>query len=141
MHDDITIRKTAILDIPVIMELLKEVDFLADDALYDTPGYFSTSVEQGIFFVAETREHNVVGLIHGERLMCDGAVIWYFVVEEQYRGNGIGKMLLTKFEEHCINNKIRWIFGTSDINDKTMNFYKSNKYKFEGKYIEFTKSL
>lgn len=137
---DIHIRKTKISDIPVIMNLLKKTDFLTQDSLYDTPEYFKNSIKQGIFFVAES-DDNVIGMIHGERLMCDGAVIWYFVVDENLRSLGIGKMLLNKFQEYCKKHGIKWMFGSADINKRTKAFYAKNGYHFSGKYIEFTKNL
>ncbi len=137
----IKIRKAKLSDIPVVMDLLRKTDFLTENSLYDTPEYFERSVSEGIFFVAEMKNVGVIGLIHGEKLMCDGSVIWYFVVDEQYRSQGIGKILISAFENECKNQNIKWIFGSSDINKKTMGFYKKNKYSFAGKYIEFTKNL
>lgn len=141
MTPDIIIRKAKPSDIPDVIRLLDEAGFLTDGALYDTPDYFKKSIKSGIFFVAKHSGQGVVGLIHGESLICNGAVIWYFVVDQKIRNKGIGTLLLNTFESHCTKNNIKWIFGDSDINKKTISFYKKNKYSLSDKYIEFTKNL
>jgi len=138
---NITFRKAKASDIPVVMRLLGEADFLTIGSLYDTPDYFKQSVKNGIFFVAASPEDGVIGLIHGERLMGEGAVIWYFVVDKGHRNQGIGKMLLERFENFCKKAGIKWIFGAADMNKKTVAFYKGNGYSFSGEYIEFTKNI
>lgn len=138
---DIIIRKAKMSDIPIVMQLLEQTDLLTNGALYNTPDYFKVSVKHGIFFIADRPGKGIVGLIHGEKLMGEGAVIWYFTVDKKHRGKGIGKMLLARFEHYCQAKKIQWIFGSSDIDRKTMAFYKKNDYSLSGKYIEFTKNL
>jgi len=139
-NGSIIIRKTKLNDIPTVMELLRDADFLTPNNLYDTPEYFKNSVKNGIFFVAEA-EKQVIGMIHGEKLINNGAVIWYFVVNQNLRGQGIGKMLLSEFEESCRKRHVKWIFGSSDINKQTMNFYKNMGYTLSEKYIEFSKTI
>lgn len=89
----------------------------------------------------ETLDTEIVGFIYGEKLMWNGAVIWYFVVDGKYRDFSIGSALINHFEEYCKRYNIKWIFGASDINKKTLNFYKRHEYVLSEKHIEFTKNL
>ena len=136
----IIIRKAQVSDIPGVMKLLKTTDFIDQETSYNNPKYFRRSVEEGIFFVAEFG-NKIVGMIHGELLICNGAVIWYFAVSENLRGQGIGKQLLEAFETGCKSKGTKWIFGSGDIKWKTMNFYKKNGYEFGDTYIEFMKDI
>ncbi|MDR1337591.1 MAG: GNAT family N-acetyltransferase [Rickettsiales bacterium] len=134
------IRKAKTSDITAVMELLKTTDFIDQETSYNNPEYFEYSVDSGIFFVAESN-NEVIGMIHGEILISNGAVIWYFVVKENMRSGGIGKQLLAAFEQDSKTKGAKWMFGSGDINWRTMNFYKTNGYEFGDTYIEFTKEL
>lgn len=136
----INIRKAKLSDIPIVMNLLKTTDFINQITSYNNSGYFEKSVDDGIFFVAES-ESNIIGMIMGELLICDGCVIWYFVVDENLRSQGIGKRLLNAFEKDSAAKGAKWIFGSGDIKWKTMNFYKKNGFEFGDTYIEFMKDI
>ena len=138
---DFSSRPARDSDIPVIMTLLDDAGFLTPGARYDTPEYFIQSVTDGIFFVATDSHDHVIGMIHGERLMCNGAVLWYFVVHPDFRGRGVGDMLIIRFQDFCRANQITWIFGSSDINPRTQKFYTKHGFDLSTEYIEFTKNL
>ncbi|MDR2901814.1 MAG: GNAT family N-acetyltransferase [Lactobacillales bacterium] len=137
---EIITRKAKMSDIPEVMKLLKTTDFIDQETSYNNPQYFERSVQDGIFFVAEV-DHKILGMIMGELLICDGSVIWYFVVQEDMRGQGIGKKLLAAFESDSKAKGAKWIFGSGDIKWETMNFYKRNGVEFGKTYVEFMKDI
>jgi len=140
---DFVIRRAISKDIPAVMTLLHETDFIVQKTAYNSPQYFEQSVESGIFFVAEVAvsESKLVGLIHGELLIGHGGVIWYFVVSNEWRKCGIGRQLLYAFETDCSAKGAHWIFGSADIKWDTIHFYKANHYEFGNTYIEFSKDI
>ncbi len=137
---EITIRPAKEKDIPQVMRLLRTTDFIDQKTQYNSDEYFIKSCDDGVFFVAECDE-KIIGMIHGEMLMCNGCVIWYFVVDENLRGRGIGRQLFNAFETECKSRGASWLFGSGDINWNTMNFYKRNNCKFGDAYIEFCKDI
>lgn len=140
MINDVVVRKTGVGDVPAVMKLLRETDFIDQETPYNGRDYFQKSVDAGVFFVAEVGGA-VVGMIMGEMLICGGCVVWYFAVEKSMRGGGIGRKLLRAFEHECKARGAIWVFGEGDINMKTMTFYKKMGYDFGDTYIEFFKSL
>jgi len=122
------------------MKLLHTTDFIDLPTEYNGREYFHASVDQGVFFVAETNR-KIIGLIHGEMLMGNGCAFWSFIVDDKFRGQGLGKELLTAFEKECKSRGATWIYSLSDRNEKTENFYRKNGFTFGNAYTDIAKKL
>jgi len=62
-------------------------------------------------------------------------------VANNYKGQGIGKLLLDKFEENALKNNCTKIALTTDYfnNENVINFYKSRGYEIYYDFISFPK--
>lgn len=127
---------------------LKKCEELLDSRELKSPGgevcdekELISHLEENYFLVAEL-DNEVVGCLIAERLIQNGAMIWYIVVNPKYRGHNIGTRLLESFEDGVQKEEITWIILYSDLkNKKTVNFYKKNKYFNGNKCVEFMKKF
>ncbi|MBD5388772.1 GNAT family N-acetyltransferase [bacterium] len=137
---EIKIRRAQDADVKQVMALLHTTNLIDKETPYNSAEYFMQSCRDGVFLVA-TYDDKIIGMIHGEMLMGRGCVVWYFVVDEKMRGHGIGRQLFGAFETECKSRGASWLFGSSDINAKTMNFYRKNNCEFDDAYMEFCKNI
>ena len=89
--------------------------------------FFSYYLDKKYFLVAE-KNKTIIGAIFGEPLKGNGVILWSFAVKEKYRGKGIGKALLAKFEHNAKQDGRRWISIYSANNEKTLKFYTNSHY-------------
>jgi GNAT superfamily N-acetyltransferase len=92
------------------------------------------------FLVIEEGE-DVFGFIYGEPLVGDGVIIWYLVIHEDKRGNGLGSELLKEYENRCKNNGVKWSVLYTPVEGKALNFYKRLGYKVGVSQTEMIKIL
>ena len=109
---NIMIRKTLEKDLLRICEISNE------------PGLSNNSKEGGIvyydwylellnltdlFFTYEL-DGECVGFVLGEKLLCQGTMLWSVGVLNKYQNRGFGVKLLKHYEEKCKELGITWIY-------------------------------
>jgi ribosomal protein S18 acetylase RimI-like enzyme len=75
--------------------------------------YFKKALSFGYFI-----NENLVGLVICEITLNKQAYIWYLIVDEKYRGRGIGQKLILELEEKLKSKKIKKIFLNSSEDSK-----------------------
>lgn len=70
------------------------------------------------------------------------AYLSQIAVKEEYRGLGIGDMILKKIEEICLTNNMKFLkLEVYDHNSKAISFYKKNKFYIDGPASEKSKYM
>ena len=83
----------------------------------------------GVFYVALNEEDEVVGSLGAEYVDGNKFRLKRLSVKIDFRNNGIAKKLLHKVEKWVLdNNGNELILGTSEIQKKAFNFWKSNGF-------------
>ncbi|MDO8366007.1 MAG: GNAT family N-acetyltransferase [Saprospiraceae bacterium] len=135
MTNKITIRPATEADIPTIHALVYELAVYEKEpeAVFTTPEEYLEDFRKGLFesHVAEL-DGKVVGMTlffmmysswKGKMLYLDD-----FVVNEQYRGYGVGQKLYDDFIEEGRRRGCRLVkWQVLDWNEPAINFYKKNK--------------
>jgi ribosomal protein S18 acetylase RimI-like enzyme len=75
--------------------------------------YFKKALSFGYFI-----NENLVGLVICEITLNKQAYIWYLIVDEKYRGRGIGQKLILELEGKLKSKKIKKIFLNSSEDSK-----------------------
>ena len=75
--------------------------------------YFKKALSFGYFI-----NENLVGLVICEITLNKQAYIWYLIVDEKYRGRGIGQKLILELEGKLKSKKIKKIFLNSTADSK-----------------------
>ena len=84
----------------------------------------------GVFYVALSEEDEVVGSLGAEYVDGNKFRLKRLSVKIGFRNNGIAKKLLHKVEKWVLEkNGTELILGTSEIQEKAFNFWKSNGFK------------
>ena len=144
------IRKATKQDYEDLCELYKQSDLMHHQALPDifkkplSPSrdkeYIFSFIEdkESSIYVVEFKE-KVIGLIAFKILQTDDIPIIYqrkylkinsIVVDEQYRGNGIGKALMEKAHNWAIDKGIKEIeLNVFKFNQDAIEFYKNLNYE------------
>jgi GNAT superfamily N-acetyltransferase len=137
------IRKTIENDLLTICEISNE------------PGLSNTSKEGGIayydwyldllkltdlFFTYEI-DGKCIGFVFGEKLLCNGSILWGAGVLPEYQNKGIGVRLLKHYENKCKEFGITWIYLDGYIEtvkpDKMKRLgYSTSNIKYKGYYKE-----
>jgi ribosomal protein S18 acetylase RimI-like enzyme len=134
------IRPATKEDIMQCVKILHEPYFQFPEGGYPNKQFVSNYLDKDFFLVA-VEGKKVIGLIFGEKIKGKMIFLWYFAVQKNQRSKGIGKQLISAFEANCKKKKIGWIILMSVANDKTLNFYRKNKFN-EGKmHVEFNKKI
>jgi ribosomal protein S18 acetylase RimI-like enzyme len=120
-------------------EQLSRIDELkAADGSHISEKYFLSFVDQDkMFFIAEENK-KVAGYILGEPLKGKVALLGMLTVDERERGKGIGKKLVARFRERCMEKKIEAIFFYAPaFNKSTIAFYEKQGFKKGHEHIAF----
>ncbi|WHT47839.1 GNAT family N-acetyltransferase [Sporosarcina thermotolerans] len=96
-----------------ILQLHNEVFDNADELLE------KAVKRQKILFVAATKENRLIGYKIGYELSADRYYSWYGAVQEDYRGQGIGSMLMD-FQHRIVKEA-----GYKEIETKTRNMWRN----------------
>lgn len=85
------------------------------------------------FTLAALSQNRVVGLIIFKKNFLFGNYLNLLVVDQNYRGLGLGKKLMREFEKHTFTDSKNIYICVSDFNLDAINFYKKIGYKKIGK--------
>jgi ribosomal protein S18 acetylase RimI-like enzyme len=154
---DILIRRSNLIDIPLIEQLYKKVAAI-EGGLARTEAeitreyiehFVSKSIVNGIEFVATDRETNsIVGDIH-----CFGSGIKAFAhvlgdltiaVHPDFQGQGIGKMLFGELLDEVTDNRphiLRVELIARESNTRALRFYESLGFEPEGRLVKRIRSV
>lgn len=154
---DILIRRSNLIDIPLIEQLYKKVAAV-EGGLARTESeitreyvehFVSKSIVNGIEFVATDRETNsIVGDIH-----CFGSGIKTFAhvlgdltiaVHPDFQGQGIGKMLFGELLDDVTDNRphiLRVELIARESNTRALRFYESLGFEPEGRLVKRIRSV
>jgi GNAT superfamily N-acetyltransferase len=135
----ISIRKAKPNDYEKSIELLKDENLRGTDGDYYKLKWLY-DLKDDLFFVAE-KEKIVIGVIFGEHVNTDGAIIWMLAVSKAFRNHGVGSLLLREFEKACKQRNRPWIIAYAIDDDSTLQFYKKNHYALGKKCVEVEKFL
>ncbi len=143
---EINIRRAVKEDGYSIMELIKELA-LYEKAPEEVTIKYDHFIESGFgenpvwwAFVAETAEKKVIGFAlyyirfstwKGQRLYLED-----IVVNEKYRGQSVGSLLLDRLIEEAKEKKFSgMMWQVLDWNEPAINFYKKYNAKMDGAWI------
>lgn len=148
---DIIIRPATAEDCPAMMALIKELAVFekAPDEVTVSPEHFR---ESGFgsnpvwwAYVAEAGE-NIVGFAlyyvrystwKGQRMYLED-----IIVNEPWRGKGIGKLLMDKLIEVASEKKFTgMMWQVLDWNEPAINFYKRYNARFDGEWLNVSIEL
>ncbi len=136
------IRNAKRRDLSQCAKLLQIPDFEFPEGGYPDEAYLQQYLGKDFFLVAEEDEEHIIGCIVGEKLRGYIALIWFLVVAEEKRGEGIGSKLLLEFEERCKRRGISWTTLYASTSSKIpLSFYEMAGYHRGSPLIEMTKHL
>ena len=122
--------------------LSKIAELTCADGTFVSIEYYKKLIDvDELFFVAEDNGI-VIGLILGEPLKGNLALVSLFTVAKEYRGKGIGAKLISTFEKKCQENDIKHImlFAPS-FNESTVEFYRKKQFIAGKEHIIFWKDI
>ncbi|MBL7688048.1 MAG: GNAT family N-acetyltransferase [Bdellovibrionaceae bacterium] len=101
-------------DLPEVAQLARQLGYPVDVREIENRFSLISDNSDYALFVAKTDENKAVGWIQINRepkslLISDYADVAALVVDENYRGKGIGKLLLQEIEKWARQNKIKQI--------------------------------
>ncbi len=142
---NITIRKATISDMPSVFNLVKELaDYERSGAEVATSAeQYQKDFEANYFDAIVAEDSDNVNKIVGMALYYfpystwKGRYIWLedFVVEESYRGKGVGKLLFDEMIAITKQHKTLLKWQVLDWNEQAIKFYKKYNSSFEHQWI------
>lgn len=138
----VLIRLATLDDCGTCAELSKIRELALTDGSYIPENFFKVRVDDDeLFFVAED-QGKVVGYVVGEPLKGGIVYLSLFTVDKSQRGNGLGKQLISTFEEKCRQKKTNLIFFCAPkFNKKTVAFYNKQGFIQGDEQVLFMKQL
>ena len=144
--DNIIIRKATIDDLSIIQELNNSL-FKLEKENYDSTlvndwplseegkEYFSDLILNH-YVIAATLNNNIVGYLagtieeKGSYVEVQYGEINNMLVKDEYRGYGVGKLLINNFKEYCKSNNISNIKVVASYKNKNaIEFYRKNGFE------------
>lgn len=102
------IRKANLKDLKQLIEIKKN-NFQLNDFKVDLEKYYTCLIQDGIVIIAEEKG-KLIGVVAGEKeLQFSHSYIEDGYVAEKYRKRGLGRKLLSVYEEECKKNNIIFI--------------------------------
>jgi len=138
----VKIRLAKIEDCTACCNLSKIKELATPEGGHISENYFKKNVDDDeMFFVAE-EDGKIVGYILGEPLKDNLTFLSLLTVDESQRGKGLGKKLISRFEEQCRNKKLNpIIFYAPKFNEDTIAFYNKQGYMQGKDHVQFMKIL
>lgn len=89
-------------------------------------------VSEGEFFVKIKFKNNIIGLIKGRlefKNICE-IWIWYFIIDNNYRGKGVGSKILNSICNYFKLNygAVYTYTGVIESDEGNLNFFKNNSF-------------
>ena len=125
-------------DLHVCERLLHLPEFKFPNGEFPSVDNLEDFLEKDYFLVAEDEER-IIGCIIGEPLKVKSVLIWYLVIDQERRGEGIGKKLLQNFEKKMRRKNLEWLYLQTQA--ATSGFYAKNNYQKGQQLQEFSKQL
>jgi len=121
-------------DVPALTRLSNQLGYPASEAVTQARLEILLSESEHALLVAESEEGKVVGWVHGlvrKLLIHDVHIeIGGLVVDEAYRGRGIGRKLLAEIEDWAKAKGIQAVFLRSNIvREEAHQFYEKAGYE------------
>ncbi len=138
--DNIIIRSAKENDLSYCVELLHTLEFKFPDGDFPDINYLKIYLDDDFFLVAED-QGKIIGCIFGEPLKGGLAIIWYFIVNESYRGQGIGKQLYEEYEKRIKIKGVEWLVVYVNHNEKALNFYIKQGHNVGHDFFEVNKQI
>ena len=117
-------------ELKILLENLKIEN--AEELITDLKGYIK---ENQCFCIGAFENNELIGILWSYMRYFAGEErfhINYFSISLNYRGKGIGSLLLKKLQEIAVDKNVKIIDLNVDIeNIRAQNFYKKNKFKEE----------
>lgn len=136
----VEIRLAKLEDCEACAKLSEIEELKTPDGEFISTEYFKENIDDDeLFFVAED-EGKIVGYIFGEPMKSKMAYLSLLAVDKSRRGQGVGKLLLAKFEERCKELELNPIlFYAPAFNENTIAFYNKRGYVQGKNYSSFIK--
>ena len=137
----VTIRPAQLQDIALCERMAHDPILRFPSGGYPDSGFLKDHLNSNYFLVAEA-DGKVVGWILGEALKAHGSALWFFIVDEPYRKQGVGTKLYEEFEKVLKKDGREWVFLTSHINNTAAKeFYLKNGFVQGEPHFEMAKNL
>jgi N-acetylglutamate synthase-like GNAT family acetyltransferase len=144
---NVNVRPAQMADVPALTKLCAQLGYPASEAVTQARLETLLSDSEHALLVAETEEGKVVGWVHGlvrKLLIHDVHIeIGGLVVDEAYRGRGVGEKLMAEIEAWAKGKGIQAVFLRSNIiREEAHEFYEKVGYemtktsKIFWKYLE-----
>tara|TARA_Y100000310_G_scaffold345831_1_gene470782 strand:- start:4029 stop:4448 length:420 start_codon:yes stop_codon:yes gene_type:complete len=131
------LRKAESKDIPKCITLSKIEEFVLPGNLYPDQEYFETSIEKGIFLVAE-ENNEVIGLAVGFQLTKTYGFLDLLTVAESHRSKKVGESLINTFRKEMKSKGIKsYSLISPSNNPRSVNFYRKQNLKEGEQYTLF----
>ncbi len=97
--------------------------------------------KSNILIVAEDNE-KFAGFLYAKIVSCDWCMLDNLAVDKQFRGLGIGKLLLERLYKEAKKRKVYFIAGLVNVvNNKGLKYFENNGFKTGEKFIWVEKFL
>jgi len=140
MEYKIKILKAKIEDIEVCVKLAKTKELQYAPGLFPSEKELKSGARHGLFYVAKV-EDKIVGFVLGYILSRQSGYIDLLVVEEKYRGQGIGTKLLSKIKKKMHQEEINNAWLIAHENQKDVEFYLKKHFKQGDRFRLFWEDL
>jgi ribosomal protein S18 acetylase RimI-like enzyme len=131
---NVNVRPAQMTDVPALTRLSAQLGYPASESVTHTRLEALLSESEHAILVAETNEGEVVGWVHGlvrKLLIHDVHIeIGGLVVDEDYRGMGVGEKLMAEIEAWAKGRGIQAVFLRSNvIREEAHEFYEKVGYE------------
>ena len=135
------IRPATLQDIPDCEKLAHDPYLRFPTGGYPDAQYLKEYISEHYFLVADL-DGKIVGWILGEPLKSLGAALWFFIVDEQFRKQGIGSKLYDEYENHMRQAGREWIYLVAHVeNSLGKDFYIKKGFIQGEPHFEMAKNL
>lgn len=125
----VKIRKATMKDINEVQKMSGADELKNPDGKPQKKWWFEAFIKEKQFFYVAQADSNLVGFIVAERTVGDCILIQDIFIKKDFRGKGVGHLLINTLEREAKKKKVRAFYAYSDVKKETVNFYKKLKYE------------
>lgn len=92
-------------------------------------------------FLAAKKEDEILGVVIGESIIADTAILWYISTIKQYEGNGVGGFLIDNFEKKCLSMGLDRIMLHIVPSESNKKFYINHGYDTNGPVLRLYEKI